>query len=93
MARSQSARRHDFAYPAALDSHGFGTAVTRYLPSEHVLRRLIPYLIAIFFVLVVAGTAAHFMHAKSVALEEARSRTYPSDAVSTTITSAQPASH
>ncbi|MGI9384387.1 MAG: ATP-binding protein [Methyloligellaceae bacterium] len=75
MARSRSARPDFFAYPAALDSPEIGRAdVARFLPSEHVLRRIIPYLIALFVILVIVGGSTHFIYGKEMALAEARAR-------------------
>jgi len=72
MARTSSVRRAWFTLPAEGYSRAIGAdKFARFLPSEHVFRRIIPYLLGVFFLVVIATTVGNFTYGKRVATADA----------------------
>lgn len=74
MARARTARQGVAAYPAGGITRPFSVKFLEKHFSEKALRRLIPYLLIVFFVTLLAGTLGHFFYGKQVAVDEARTR-------------------
>ncbi len=72
MARMRTARRDAFSILAGELSSRFGVNILERYLSERVLRGLIPFLLIIFFILLVIGILAQFTHGRQVAIEDAR---------------------
>ena len=72
MARMRTARRDAFSILAGELSSRFGVNILERYLSERVLRGLIPFLLLIFFILLVIGILAQFTHGRQVAIEDAR---------------------
>lgn len=72
MARTTSVRRTWFTLPAEGYSRAIGAEkFARILPSEQFFRRIIPYLLGVFFAVVAIVTIGHFTYAKRVATADA----------------------
>lgn len=87
MARVRSARRGAIPRPAEGFRGGFQKSeLIRALTSERTLRRLVSYLLLIFFIVLLAGTLSHFIRGKQTALDDASKRlTLIADAVAASI--------
>ncbi len=72
MARTLSVRGGVESSPTGGVSEGIREAMrARLLPSQSALRRTVILLIAVFFLLLIAGTASNIIHGKQVALDKA----------------------
>jgi two-component system cell cycle sensor histidine kinase PleC len=72
MARAQTARQGGFTFSAGDISRKFGVNFLERFLTEQALRRVIPYLLILFFVTLLAGTLGHFIYGKRIAVDEAR---------------------
>ena len=71
MARTRTARRDEISFQASELFNWFGVHFLEKYLSERVLRRLIPFLLILFFIVLVIGVLAHFTHGRQVAVEDA----------------------
>jgi len=74
MARARTARQGEFSFPASGISKPFSVRFLEKHLSEKTLRRLIPYLLILFFLTLLAGTLGHFYFGKQVAIDDAKTR-------------------
>jgi len=74
MARTRTARRDEVSFQASGPFNRFGVGFLEKYLSERALRRLIPYLLALFFVVLLLGIFAHFTLGKRIAIDDARAR-------------------
>ena len=74
MARAQTARQGGLTFSAGDITQKFDVKfLERYL-SENALRRIIPYLLILFFATLLAGTLGHFVYGKGIAIDSARTQ-------------------
>ena len=70
MARSHSVRLGAFAFQTGVPKTRFSVNLLERFLSERALRRLIPYLLLLFFATLLVGTVGHFIYGKRVAINE-----------------------
>ncbi len=87
MARARSARQGAVLRPAEGFREGFlDSKLITTLSSERTLRRLVSYLLSIFFLFLLAGTLSHFINGRKAALDDAGTRlTLIADAVAASV--------
>lgn len=74
MARARTVRQDEFSFPASGITKPFSVRFLEKHLSEKTLRRLIPYLLILFFLALLAGTLGHFYFGKQIAIGEAKTR-------------------
>lgn len=74
MAPARTVRQGEFSFLAGGASKPFSVRILEKHLSEKTLRRLIPYLLIVFFVTLLAGALGHFFYGKRTAIEEAKER-------------------
>lgn len=87
MARVQSARRDVVSRPVEGFRGGFrDSKLIEMFSNERTLRRLVSYLLSLFFLFLLAGVLSHFINGKRAALDEAGNRlTLIADAVAASV--------
>ncbi len=74
MARAQTVRQGGITFSVRENTKQFGVKfLERYL-TERALRQVIPYLLILFFVILLAGTFGHFIYGKRTAINSARNQ-------------------
>jgi two-component system cell cycle sensor histidine kinase PleC len=74
MARARTASQGGIAFSAGEISQKFGVKFLGRLLTEKALRRIIPYLLILFFATLLAGTLGHFIYGKRIAIDDARNQ-------------------
>ncbi len=74
MARTRTVRQGGITFSAREISQKFGVTFLQRFLTEQSLRRVIPYLLILFFVALLAGSLGHFIYGKRIAIDEARTR-------------------
>ena len=91
MARSHTARLDGFAFQTRTHTSRFSVNLLGRFLSEQALRRLIPYLLLLFFATLLAGAMGHFIYGKRVAIDTARTHlSLIADTISANLKSADP---
>ncbi len=72
MARSHTARLDGFAFQTRAHTTWFSVNILERFFSEQALRRLIPYLLLLFFATLLIGAMGHFIYGKRIAINTAR---------------------
>lgn len=74
MATARTVRQGEFSFLATGTIRPFSVRFLEKYLSEKTLRRLIPYLLILFFVTLLAGTLGHFIYGKNTAIEDAKTQ-------------------
>ena len=74
MARTRTVRQGGITFSASETSQKFGVKVLERYLTEQALRRIIPYLLILFFAILLAGTLGHFIYGKRIAIDGARNQ-------------------
>ncbi|MDA7947715.1 MAG: ATP-binding protein [Hyphomicrobiaceae bacterium] len=74
MARTRTARPDEISIQASELFNRFGVHILEKYLSERAIRRLIPYLIVLFFIILIAGVVTLFTLGRNIAVEEAQAR-------------------
>jgi len=74
MAPARTVRQSEFSFLATGTVRPFSVRLLERYLSEKTLRRLIPYLLIVFFIALLAGTLSHFIHGKRIAIDDAKTQ-------------------
>ncbi len=94
MARSHTARLDGFAFQMRAHTTRFSVNILERFLSEQALRRLIPYLLLLFFATLLIGAMGNYIHGKRVALDTARTHlSLIADTISANLLSSDSTNH